>query len=66
MEDCPMRHKLNPKEIDNLNRPITHGGRKKKLEKNLSNSYPSQKHQLQMVLQGKPIETLRNSETSVI
>lgn len=63
MEDCPrnMLLKLNPKAIDSLNRPITVGwaGTRK-------NSYPSQKHQVQMVSQGKPPKTLRDRKANAI
>ena len=53
--------KLNPKVRDSLIRPITvgWGGTRK-------NSYPSQKHQVQMVSQGKPTKTLRDRKANAI
>lgn len=67
MESCPRKYKLlklNPEVRDNLNRPITVG--RWGLEKKLSSSYPSKKHQVQMVLQEKPSKTLRDSKANVI
>lgn len=43
--------KLSHKETENLNKPITAEGKGGGLKKKFSNSYPSQKHQVQMVLQ---------------
>jgi len=53
--------KLNPKAIDSLNRPITVGWRGTR-----KNSYPSQKHQVQMASRGKPTKTLRDRKANAI